>query len=149
MQVLLQRVSQARCDVKSGASNEIAHGLVLFVSFHKHDDESLIAPMAKKIARLRIFEDDEGKMNLNINQVGGSVLSISQFTLEANTEKGHRPSFTEALEPEKAELYYQMFNDHMRREQLHVETGSFGEAMEIALTNDGPVTILLKRSTEQ
>ncbi len=146
MKVLIQRVSSARCIIGGETYSEIGEGLLLFVSFHKDDDASAIEQLAKKTARLRIFEDEEGKMNRSALDLGREALSISQFTLEALTRKGNRPSFTEAMPPEKAEDYYHMFNEALARTGLDIKRGSFQSRMAIDAVNDGPVTVLLERS---
>ena len=100
--------------------------------------------MAKKIAGLRIYEDEEGKMNRSIEEVEGAILSVSQFTLYGNVQKGRRPSFIDAARPEQAEPLWEYFNEQLRNEGLHVETGQFGAMMDVQLTNDGPVTLLVE-----
>ena len=143
MKVVIQRVSEATCTISSETTARIEEGLCLFVSFAKGDTEALLAPMARKISHLRIFEDKQGKMNLSVKDIKGEILSISQFTLEANTKKGHRPSFTDALEPKEAKRLYDTFNAYLADEGCSVQTGSFQEHMLISIQNDGPVTILL------
>ena len=145
MKVLVQRVKEATCTIDDVAYSHIEEGLLLFVSFKQGDAADLIGPMAKKIAHLRILDDEEGKLNLSVKTLNLPVMSISQFTLEARTDKGHRPSFTEALEPELASLYYTMFNEALRKEGLTVKTGLFQAKMAISLINDGPVTLLIER----
>ncbi len=147
MKVLVQRVSQASCVVGGKTHSAIGAGLALFVSFQKGDDASLLPWMAKKVANLRIFEDSEGKMNVSVTDTGGEILSISQFTLEAKTQKGNRPSFTGAMPPTEANALYEQFNEMLRRQYaVSVATGAFQEHMDISLINDGPVTILLERT---
>ncbi|TVP96800.1 MAG: D-tyrosyl-tRNA(Tyr) deacylase [Acholeplasmatales bacterium] len=146
MQVLVQRVKEASCEVDGRPISAIAQGFVLFVSFHQTDTAALIPVMAKKVARLRIFSDAAGKMNRSLIDDHLEALSISQFTLEANTDKGHRPSFTEALDPDTAETFYLLFNEALENEGVLVKTGQFGAAMQVKLVNDGPVTLLLKRT---
>lgn len=116
---------------------------MLLVSFHDEDTEDIVWKMADKISNLRIFEDENGKMNLNLKQVNGSVLSISQFTLYADCHKGNRPSFNGSGDPVHAEKLWHLFNDEMRELGFHVEEGIFGADMKVDLLNDGPVTILL------
>ena len=147
MKVIVQRVKEASCRVDGNIHSEIGKGFCLFVSFKEGDDASVIPWMAKKVANLRIFEDDEGKMNRSLKDVGGSVLSISQFTLEASTKKGNRPSFTSALDPQTANALYETFNQTLKdTHSLNVQTGAFKQHMDIALINDGPVTIPIERT---
>lgn len=149
MKVLVQRVKRASCVVNNQTTGSIEQGLLLFISFNHLDDETLIAPMAKKVANLRILEDDQGKMNLSIKPLNLPVLSIPQFTLEADTKKGNRPSFVNALNPSKATAFYDTFNRALEAEGVHVETGIFGADMAINLINDGPVTVMLEKKTKQ
>ena len=148
MQVLVQRVKEATCEIEGRPVSTIGRGFVLFVSFHQSDTMMLIPKLAQKVARLRIFADDEGKMNRSLLDQQFEVLSISQFTLEACTDKGHRPSFTEALDPNQAEMFYHLFNEALEKEGVSVKTGQFGAEMQIHLVNDGPVTLLLKRMNQ-
>lgn len=145
MQVLVQRVQEATCEIKGRPVSTISRGFVLFVSFHQSDTVLLIPKMAQKVAKLRVFEDEAGKMNHALIDQNYEALSISQFTLEGNTDKGNRPSFTEALDPEQAEMFYHLFNEALEKEGVRVKTGQFGAVMQIQLVNDGPVTLLLKR----
>ena len=124
-------------------SNYIDKGLVLFVGFTEGDNSEKIDYLVKKVLNLRIFDDEAGVMNKSILDVGGSVLSISQFTLYADTKKGNRPSYINALGGEYASLLYNEFNKKLR-EQVNVETGIFGADMTVNITNDGPVTIMLE-----
>lgn len=149
MKVLVQRVKRASCVVNNQTTGSIEQGLLLFISFNHLDDKTLIAPMAKKVANLRILEDDQGKMNLSIKVLNLPVLSIPQFTLEADTKKGNRPSFVNALNPSKATAFYDTFNRALEAEGVHVETGIFGADMAIDLINDGPVTVMLEKKTKQ
>lgn len=144
MKVLIQRVKSAACLVNGEVIGAINEGLLLFVSFNQFDTLEALPKMAKKVTHLRIFEDEQGKMNRSLLDLGYSILSISQFTLEANTKKGHRPSFTNALNPSDAMLYYDQFNALLKTYGLRVETGSFQSHMTIDLVNDGPVTLLLE-----
>ncbi len=145
MKVLVQRVKKAHCYIDNAHFSGIDTGLLLYVSFHQSDTVSLIPKLAEKVAKLRIFEDAQGKMNLSVKDIGGSVLSISQFTLEASTQKGHRPSFTDALAPDQASAFYDTFNDALQRLGIPVARGEFAAYMAIESINDGPVTILLER----
>lgn len=144
MRVILQRVKEASCTVDNKIIGKIDKGYMILVGFTNGDDETKILTAVKKIINLRIFEDENQKMNLNLQQVGGSILSISQFTLYANTSGGNRPSFTESLNPIDAKELYHKFNETLRQNNVHVEEGIFGAHMDIALINDGPVTITLE-----
>jgi len=145
MKVLAQRVKNAECTIEGKSHARIGKGLLLFVSFREGDERDVIPKMAKKVADLRIFEDEAGKMNLSAKDLGLEILSISQFTLEADTKKGNRPSFTKAKAPERAELFFHAFGEALENEGLTIYEGVFGDRMEISLTNDGPVTILLEK----
>ena len=144
MKVVLQRVSHAKCTVDDKVTGQIEKGYMLLVGYTHSDTKLENQKMAKKIANLRIFEDENGKMNLNIFQVGGKILSVSQFTLYANTNEGNRPSFVNAMKPDLANALYQDFNEELRALGLEVYEGVFGAHMEIDLLNDGPVTITLE-----
>lgn len=139
----MQRVSQASVSIEGKVNGEISRGLVLLVGIGQHDDESDIEWLTQKVVNMRIFADDEGKMNRSIQDIDGSLLVISQFTLHASTKKGNRPSFIEAARPEHAIPLYESFIRQLKKEGLVVETGVFGANMQVALVNDGPVTILL------
>ncbi len=142
MKVVLQRCKYASCTVDNKLISEINHGLTLFVGFKENDTLNDLDTIIKKIIHLRIFNDDAGLMNKSILETGGSILSISQFTLFADTKKGNRPSFAKALNSEKAADLYQQFNQKLS-EFVLLKTGIFGADMLINLENDGPVTILL------
>ena len=142
MRVVVQRSKQSKVTIDGKVNGSIDNGYVLLVGFTNGDDESIIDKMINKIVNLRIFEDDQGKMNLSILDVNGSILSISQFTLYANCKEGRRPSFTEALNPTDATKLYDIFNKKLR-EYVLVETGIFGADMKVEIYNDGPVTIVL------
>lgn len=145
MRVTLQRVKQATVQVNQKELSHIDQGLLLFVGIAPTDDERIMTKMAQKISKLRIFEDPNGKMNLNVQQVGGSLLSISQFTLYADVHKGNRPSFQDAAKPDLANRLYQDFNQQLKQiAKVPVATGSFGADMQIQALNDGPVTINLE-----
>ena len=143
MKVVVQKVAKAAVEVEGQIIGKINKGFVLLVGVSKDDEEADVDYLARKIANLRIFEDDAVKMNLSIADVQGSILSISQFTLLANTKKGNRPSFTEAADPELGESHYQALNTKLRNAGFTVETGQFGAHMAVSLTNDGPVTIVI------
>ncbi|MDI4644904.1 D-aminoacyl-tRNA deacylase [Cohnella hashimotonis] len=143
MKVVLQRVSNARVEIDGKTVGEIGAGLVLLVGVSQEDTEGDAAWMADKIAGLRIFEDEGGKMNLSVKETGGAILSVSQFTLFGDTRKGRRPNFMGAARPEVASALYDRFNELLRETGLIVATGSFGAMMDVTLTNDGPVTLVL------
>lgn len=142
MRVVLQRVDFASCTVDGKITGKIDLGYLLLVGYTNGDNEEKNKKAAKKIANLRIFEDENGKMNLSLKQVNGSILSISQFTLYANTNDGNRPSFVEALEPNAAKELYLKFNEELRTYGYKVEEGIFGAHMDIQLLNSGPSTII-------
>lgn len=143
MKVVIQRVSEASVTIDGQIHGEIKKGFLLLVGIQDADNEEIIRKMADKIYRMRIFEDENEKMNLSLPQVGGEILSISQFTLYADCKKGNRPSFTNAGKPELATTLYDQFNQKLQEQGMHVETGIFGADMKIELLNDGPVTIVL------
>ena len=145
MRVLVQRVSRAEVRVQGAVRGRIAGGLLLLVGFGAADGEEQLAWMAEKIAGLRIFGDADGKMNRSVEEVGGGLLVISQFTLYGDARKGRRPSFIEAAQPPVAIPLYERFVQLLRARGLPVETGEFGAMMEVELVNDGPVTLWLER----
>ncbi|MBU9788020.1 D-tyrosyl-tRNA(Tyr) deacylase [Lentilactobacillus sp. IMAU92037] len=142
MRVVLQKVKQASVSINGKVHGKIGQGFVLLVGVQDSDGQEEIDYLAHKIHKLRVFEDDNDKLNLDIDTVGGSILSISQFTLFADTRKGNRPSFTGAGEPSHANQIYEQFNDKLRDAGLDVQTGVFGADMLVDIQNDGPVTIL-------
>lgn len=144
MRALVQRVSQARVVVDGGVVGAVGPGLVVLLGVHVKDTAKEAAALADKVAHLRIFGDDEGKMNRSVLDVSGAVLSVSQFTLYGSTEKGRRPSFIDAAPPERANALYEMFNDHLRGLGVQVETGRFRAHMVVEISNDGPVTLMLE-----
>ena len=143
MRAVIQRAKDACVRVENEVVGEISHGLVVFVGVEDEDTREDIDYLVRKISNLRIFEDEDDKMNLSVKDVEGDILSISQFTLHAETKKGNRPSFTGAAKPDHAEALYMQFNDALSEKELRVATGKFGEHMEIDFINDGPVTILI------
>lgn len=146
MRIVLQRVKNASVTVGDERISEIGAGLLLLVGVATGDGEEQANWLAEKVAGLRIFNDESGKMNLSVRDAGGEVLAVSQFTLLADTRKGKRPSFVGAAPPEEAEPLFDYFCERLRAAGVgRVETGSFGAMMEVALVNDGPVTIILER----
>jgi len=143
MRACIQRVSRARVTVGGEPTGQIGRGLLVLLGVADGDTDEEARRLAEKIVALRIFEDDEGKMNRDLVEAGGALLVVSQFTLLADCRKGRRPSFTAAAEPERAETLYTVFADHVRRAGVPVATGRFQAHMEVELANDGPVTILL------
>lgn len=144
MRIIVQRVSQANVAIDEKVVGEINKGFVLLVGVHDEDTPETVAYMARKIANMRIFADVDDKLNLNIDQVSGEILSISQFTLYARTKKGNRPSFIDAAKPDHGDRMYQLLNETLRNEYgLKVAEGEFGADMQVSLINDGPVTIIL------
>lgn len=144
MKVLVQRSGKSSVSVSSKVVGKIDSGLVLFVGFTEGDDISNINYLVKKVLNLRIFPDENGVMNKSILDYGGSILSVSQFTLYADTKKGNRPSYINALSGEYSSKLYDEFNKVLS-ESIHVETGIFGADMEVDITNIGPTTIMLER----
>lgn len=145
MKVVLQRVSRASVSVDGAIVGSIGVGFAVLVGFTHGDGVAQVQWMADKVVGLRLFQDDEGKMNLDLAEVGGSLLVVSQFTLYGNARKGRRPSFIDAAAPEEATALYEQFVDALRASGVHVETGSFGAMMDVELVNDGPVTLILDR----
>lgn len=144
MKVVLQRVKSASVSIEDVVVGAINQGYLLLVGVGPDDTKEDVQYLARKISGMRIFSDENGKMNLSIHQVNGSILSISQFTLFADTKKGNRPSYTSAANPELAKTLYEELNVLLRDEYgIVVETGVFGADMQVSLVNDGPVTILL------
>ena len=142
MRVVLQRVSSASVTVNDQELGAIGQGYMLLVAIQDADTEAELDYLVRKTTGLRVFEDKAGKMNLSIQDVGGSILSISQFTLYADTRRGNRPSFTDAGAPAYAEKMYDQFNTKLAATGLTVATGEFGADMKVSLVNDGPVTII-------
>ncbi len=144
MIALLQRVSEARVSVDKQLIGTIAHGLLVLVAVHRDDQEQDIDRLAERILGYRVFADPDGRMNLNVAQVGGGLLLVPQFTLAADTHKGLRPSFTKAAQPEKGSAYFDKLVAICRERLERVETGQFGANMQVGLVNDGPVTFWLE-----
>lgn len=144
MRVVVQRVAHAQVSVGESAVGAIGPGLMLLVGIGRDDEEKQLAWMAKKLVGLRIFEDDEGKMNLDVRDVDGSILAVSQFTLYGDCRRGRRPGFSEARNPEEALPLFERFVALLRDEGVPVETGRFGADMKVELLNDGPVTFVVE-----
>jgi D-tyrosyl-tRNA(Tyr) deacylase len=142
MRALVQRVSEASVSISGRVIGEIGAGLVVFLGVGKYDTGENAAYLAQKIARLRIFPDDEGKMNRSVMEIAGGLLIVSQFTLYGDTKKGNRPSYSQAAVPEHARELYELFVNSCRRTGLTVATGEFQAYMQVHLVNDGPVTLL-------
>jgi len=143
MRAVVQRVSRAMVSVNGNIAGEIGLGLLVLLGVGQGDAEADAAYLAEKVSGLRIFEDEQGKMNRSVQEVGGSVLAVSQFTLYGDVRRGKRPSFDEAAAPERARQLYEFFVERIRAAGLRCETGRFQEMMTVELVNEGPVTILL------
>lgn len=143
MKIVIQRVKKAKVGVEGRNIAEIERGLLLLVGVGRDDKLDEIEWLVKKVINLRIFEDEQGKMNLNIKQVDGKILSVPQFTLYADTSRGNRPGFDMSAEPKMAKEYWERFNDMLKVGGIDVKVGIFGARMDVELINDGPVTILL------
>jgi D-tyrosyl-tRNA(Tyr) deacylase len=146
MRIVLQRVSRASVTIGGRVAGAIDRGFCLLVGFAHGDTAAEVAWMAEKVAGLRLFADEAGKMNLGIDEIGGAVLVISQFTLYGDASKGRRPSFIDAARPETAIPLYEAFVAALRARGLRVETGEFGADMQVEIHNDGPVTLILERA---
>ena len=144
MKIVIQRSLKSQVSVQNKIVGKIEHGLVILVAFKNGDTIEDIEYMIQKIIYLRIFEDEKHKMNQSIQEVNGQILSISQFTLYADTTNGRRPNFKDSLNREEAEILYHAFNDRLRQQNIIVETGIFGADMQVEITNDGPVTMIIE-----
>lgn len=150
MRAVIQRVKESKVIVEDEISGQIENGLLVFVGIEQRDENEDAEWLAKKIGALRIFSDDEGLMNLSVNDVGGSILVVSQFTLHAKTKKGTRPSFIRAAKPDEAIPLYEKFKLLLETEiRGSVESGEFGADMDVELVNDGPVTILIDTQNKE
>ena len=145
MKIILQKVKKASVSVDNKVVGSIDKGYCLLVGVHKESTEEDAKYLAKKVAQARLFEDENDKINLSLKDVGGSILSVSQFTLYADTKKGNRPSFTSAAGAEKANELYEKFNEYLKEEGVTVETGIFQTMMEVNIVNDGPITIVYEK----
>ena len=144
MIALIQRVTYAQVDVAGKTVGQIDGGLLVLLGVEKGDDEQKCRRLAQRVLAYRIFADQDDKMNLNVQQAGGALLVVSQFTLAAETKKGNRPGFSYGAEPTEAKRLYQLFNEHCRATGIKVETGIFAADMQVSSTNDGPVTFWLQ-----
>ena len=142
MKIIIQRVKKAQVSIEGQVYGQIQQGLLLLVGVGPEGQQEDMDYAVRKLVNMRIFSDDEGKMNLSVKDIQGEILSISQFTLFADTKKGNRPAFTGAAKPDMAEAFYQDFNQKLAQE-VTVQTGIFGADMQVELINDGPVTIIL------
>lgn len=143
MRILVQRVKNASVTIDGQLFSQIKQGYLLLVGFSNNDDENIVELMTQKLLNLRICDDSDGKMNLSVIDTKGEILSVSQFTLYADSSKGRRPSFIDACNPERAVQLYDYFNDNLRKSGLKVETGKFRAEMDVQLVNSGPITIML------
>lgn len=143
MRFIIQRVSEASVEIEGSVHGKIGRGFMVLIGIGKEDTEEIADKFVSKMTGLRIFEDESGKTNLSLKDVGGQMLLISQFTLYANCKKGNRPGFTEAGEPDKAERLYEYIIEKCREQVPVVERGVFGAEMKVTLTNDGPFTVIL------
>lgn len=149
MRVLLQRVSEASVKIEGKINGQIGQGLLLLVGICAEDNQEDIDWLIQKMVNMRIFSDENGKMNLSVQDIHGEILVISQFTLHASTKKGNRPSFIDAARPEIAIPLYNQFIEKLQSSDLKVETGIFGAEMKVSLVNDGPVTISLDSKNKE
>ena len=143
MRIVIQRVNRASVKIAGNTVGQIPKGLLLLIGLKEGDEADTVKKAAAKIAKMRIFEDENGKTNLAIKDVDGQILSVSQFTLLADTKKGNRPSFINAMRPPKSKELWEQFNEELEKLGLTVETGEFGADMQVDLENDGPFTIVL------
>lgn len=149
MRLVIQRVREAKVEIQEQIVGKIDLGLMILVGIEENDTQEDADWLLKKVVGMRIFSDKEGKMNLSVQDVGGSFLVVSQFTLHASTQKGNRPSFIKAARPEKAIPLYEYFIQSLRKTDLTVETGEFGADMQVSLMNDGPVTIIIDSKNKE
>ncbi len=145
MKVVVQRCKRAKVSVNNQVVGAINEGVMLLVGFTQNDSLKEIKYLADKVINLRIFDDENGVMNKSLKDVNGSILSISQFTLYADTSRGRRPSYIKALNGKEASNLYDKFNEELKNHNIHVETGIFGSEMEVDFINDGPITIILEK----
>ena len=143
MRLVIQRVSEASVEIEGKINGEIKEGFMVLVGITNDDNKEVVEKMADKLIHLRIFEDENEKLNLSLMDVKGEILSISQFTLYANCKKGRRPSFFDEAKPDLSKPLYEYFTEYLKKKGVHVETGIFGAMMNVSLINDGPTTIIL------
>lgn len=143
MRVVVQRCDEASVNINDSIKRSVGKGLVVLLGIHKDDNINDIDYIIKKLINLRIFEDDNNKMNYSIQDINGSILLISQFTLYANTKEGNRPSFTDSMKFNDAKELYEVFIDNLKKTNISFKTGEFGSDMKVNLINDGPVTIII------
>ena len=143
MRVIIQNVINATCKVDNKIVGAISHGFLILVGFTHDDHEAIVDKMVNKITKLRVFKDENGKTNLSLKDIGGEILSISQFTLYASTKDGNRPSFVDAMEPHKANELYDYFNKKLEETDIKTKKGIFGADMKVSFTNDGPFTLII------
>lgn len=149
MKLVIQRVKQANVSVENEVVGNIGQGLCILVGIKSGDNLAVVKKIAQKVAKLRIFSDEDGKMNLSVKDVKGAILSVSQFTLYADTSQGNRPGFGMAAKPNIANDFYEAFNSQLRSEGIDVQTGKFGADMQVSLINDGPVTIVMEINSDE
>ena len=146
MRVVVQRVSEAKVTVDGDITGSINNGLLLLVGVHQNDTDEQLKWMCEKVLKLRVFPDEEGKMNKSVSDIKGGILVVSQFTLYGDAKKGTRPSYIEAARPEKAEPMYEQMIDYFKKHtDLNIQGGRFGAMMDVQLINDGPVTLILEK----
>lgn len=144
MKAVLQRVQSAKVAVNGQITGEIQQGILVFLALAQGDDLTIAQKMVDKIMKYRIFDDEQGKMGLNVQQVNGNILLVSQFTLMANTHKGLRPDFAPAMPPQEAQILFEQIVDYARQIMPNLQTGIFAADMQVSLINDGPVTFILE-----
>jgi len=143
MRIVVQNVNRAKCTIDHKIVGEISRGFCVFVGFTHSDTKEIVEKMVNKLVSLRLFDDENGKTNLSLSDINGSILSISQFTLYASVKDGRRPSFVDAMRPDEATKMYDYFNECLRNTGIHIETGVFGADMKIDLENNGPFTTII------
>ncbi|MCR5332904.1 MAG: D-tyrosyl-tRNA(Tyr) deacylase [Bacilli bacterium] len=143
MRILIQNVIDAKVSIDNKIVGKISRGFCLFVGFTHSDDKEMVDKMVNKLLSLRLFNDENGKTNLSLKDIGGEILSISQFTLYGSLKDGRRPAFIDAMRPDEATKLYDYFNEKLRESEFNIQTGVFGADMKVTLTNDGPFTIML------